>query len=46
MNVSNYNNKFKMAEAKRVCFICGGKGHINKNCPERTKPDNSHAAKM
>lgn len=35
-----------MADAKRVCFICGGKGHVNKNCPERTKPDNSHAAKM
>jgi len=35
-----------MADAKRVCFICGGKGHVNKNCPERTKVDNSHASKM
>ena len=35
-----------MAEAKRICFVCGEKGHTNKNCPERAKPDNSHAAKM
>lgn len=36
-----------MAEHKRICFVCGEKGHTNKNCPERAKKtDNSHASKM
>lgn len=34
-----------MAEHKRICFVCGVKGHTNKNCPERAKPE-THATKI